>query len=136
MNKKHIADRLKKKKKIVFAAISKRNFYYREHISKFILEKGCVPLNPFMSFSYFMLDTIPRNTVREANNNLVRLSDELWVFGKISDGIASEVKYVKEMQKKIRYFSIEGSPQKIMEIKEGEIKFEKAVTKKDLVFGK
>lgn len=46
-------------------------------ISKFVLEEGGVPLNPFMVFDYFMLDTVPRDTVREANNNLVKRCDEI-----------------------------------------------------------
>lgn len=129
---KHVADKLRKIKKIIYTAISKRNFYYREHISKFVLEQGCAPLNPFMEFSYFLIDSVPRDTIREANNNLVSLADELWVFGEISDGIASEVRYAKEMRRKIRYFSLKGSPQKIVEIKEPEVEFEPGVMKGDL----
>lgn len=129
---KHVADKLRKVKKIIYTAISKRNFYYREHISKFVLEQGCVPLNPFMEFSYFLIDSVPRGTVREANNNLVRLADELWVFGEISDGIASEVRYSKDLGRKISYFSLKGLPQKMIEIKENEVEFELGLKKDDL----
>lgn len=132
MKKKHPADSLRKKKKVIYPAFSKQNFYYREHISKFVLDQGGVPLNPFMIFNYYMLDTVPRDVIREANNNLVRLADELWVFGQISDGVASEVRYTKEMGKKIRYFSLEKMPQKMIEIKKAKVKFEPGLTKKDL----
>ena len=43
--------------KLVFTAVSKRLFYFRMHISKFVLEKDCIPLNPYMLWEYFMLDT-------------------------------------------------------------------------------
>jgi len=63
--------------KLVYTALSKRLFYFRMHISKFVLDKNCVPLNPFMLFEYFMLDTVERDKTREANNNLVKKADEL-----------------------------------------------------------
>ena len=33
---------------VVFAAMSKRNFYLREHIIKFILNEGHTPTSAFM----------------------------------------------------------------------------------------
>ena len=39
--------------KVVYTAHSKKNFYAREIISVFVLDKGSVPLNPFMNFGYF-----------------------------------------------------------------------------------
>lgn len=81
----------KTKKKVVFAAMSKNNFYLREHIIKFILEKGYTPTCAFMMFSYFLLDTVDRQTLIDANNDLIRRSDELWVFGEISNGVKEEI---------------------------------------------
>lgn len=43
------------KKRVVFAAMSKENFYWREYIIKYILEQGYTPLSAFMMFSYFLL---------------------------------------------------------------------------------
>lgn len=128
----HAADYMRKIKKLVYPAFSKRNFYYREHISKFVLEQDCVPLNPFMIFNYYMLDTVPRDVVREANNNLVRVADELWAFGEISDGVASEIRYTKEMDKPIRYFSLKDLPRRMVEIREEEVEFEEGTGKDDL----
>ncbi len=81
--------------------MSKYLFYFRESISKFVLEQNCVPLNPFLLFNYFLLDTVDRDKIRNANNNLVVISDELWVFGKISDGVLAEIKLTKEFGKTI-----------------------------------
>jgi len=109
--------------KLVYPAHSKHYFYFRQHISKFILEKGGVPLNPFMIFEYFMLDTIDRDVVRNANNNLVRKSDEVWVFGSVSDGVLAEIILAKEQGKPVRYFKIYKSRQ-IAEILKEKVEFE------------
>ena len=109
--------------KLVYPAISKHLFYFRMHISKFILQHNCVPLNPFMIFEYFMLDTIERDVIRNANNNLVKRSDELWVFGHVSDGVLAEIKLSKEMNKQVRYFDVINSKE-IKEIQKNEVKFE------------
>lgn len=95
--------------KLVYPAHSKHYFFMRQHISKFVLEQGCVPLNPFMIFEYFMLDTVDRDTIRCANNNLVKRADELWVFGPISDGVLAEIRLAKHDGKPINYYSIKNS---------------------------
>lgn len=100
---------LKKNKDFVYTAMSKHFFYYRMHISKFVLKQSKVPLNPFMIFDYFLLDSVDRNLVREGNNNLLIKCDELWVFGPVSDGVLAEIKIAKDLKKPIRYFKIEGS---------------------------
>lgn len=102
--------------------MSKHTAFFKDHISKFVLERGCVPLNPF-AIPYFMLDTIPRDAVREANNNLVMRADELWIFGPISDGVLAEIKLAKQLGKPIRYFSIIDNKE-IKEISKEEVEFE------------
>lgn len=109
---------------LVFTAMSKRRFYLRAHISKFVFEQGAIPINPFMCFDYFLLDTVKRNTVREANSKLLNICDELWVFGEISDGVLREIKQAKENNKRIRYFKIIDKPFKFIEISEDEIEYE------------
>lgn len=103
----HGALELNKDKNLVYTAMSKHLFYMRAHISKFVIEQHGVPLNPFMIFDYFMLDTVDRDLVREGNNNLVKRSDEIWVFGKVADGVLAEIKIAKAAGKPVRYFKIE-----------------------------
>ena len=91
---------------LVYTAMSKHLFYFREHISKFVLQQGGVPLNPFMTFNYFMLDTVDRDVVRQANNTLVARADQLWMFGPISDGALAEIIQAKEQGKIVRYFGV------------------------------
>ena len=114
------------KMELVYPAYSKHNFYFRQHISRYVLEQDCVPLNPFMIFEYFMLDTVDRDLIRNANNNLVRRADQLWVFGEISDGVLAEIKLAKELEKPIRYFLIVKS-REIREISENEVHIEDLV---------
>jgi len=95
------------KAKVVFAAMSKQNFYLREYIIKFILEKGYTPMCAFMMYSYYLLGTVDREKLFAATNELIVRSDELWVFGEITEGVAMEVELAKKLKKKIRYFIIE-----------------------------
>lgn len=91
---------------LVYPAYSKRNFYWQMHISQFCLERKTIPLNPFMLFRYFLGDTVPRETVYCANNNIVRLCEEVWTFGEISDGVLAEVKIKKELHHPVRHYKI------------------------------
>lgn len=75
-------------------------------ISKFVLEKGAVPLNPFMVFDYFLLDVVDRDVVREANNTIVKRADEMWVFGAVSNGVLAEIQIAKKAGKPVKYFAI------------------------------
>ncbi len=117
-----------RKMKLVYPAFSKHYFYFKKHISKFVLEKNCVPLNPFMLFDYFLLDVVERDRIRNANNNVVMRSDELWVFGPISDGVLYEIKLAKKMKKPIKYFKIVKS-RDIVRITKKEVEFEEGMEK-------
>jgi len=102
----HRSLKLNKKKKVVYTAMSKKTAYLKHHISKFVLKKKAVPLNPFMLFDYFLLDTVKRDEIREANNNLIRISDEIWVFGPISDGVLAEIQIATKLKKPVKYFAV------------------------------
>ncbi len=90
---------------LVYPAYSKHNFYLQMHISKYCLENHVVPLNPFMLFRYFIGDSVSRETIYRANNNIVRIADEVWVFDEVSDGVLAEVKLKKERGHVVKYFS-------------------------------
>lgn len=113
-------------KKLVYPAASKHLFYYRMFISKYLIEQGVVPLNPFMIYDYFMLDTVDRDEVRNGNNTIVTRCDEVWVFGAVSNGVLAEVNLAKEYNKPIRYFNIL-KPHQIVEIPKEQIEFEEEV---------
>jgi len=121
-------------RQLIYTAMSKRCFYLRMHISKYVLQKGNVPLNPFMLFDYFLLDCVNRNIIRDANNSIVLRADQLWVFGPISNGVAAEIALAKKANKPISYFAIENPSKttvlngtsniKIISISENEVEME------------
>jgi len=90
--------------------MARENFCLREHIVKFILEQGFTPTSAFMMYSYFLLDAIERKSLIRANNELLLRSDELWVFGLVSDGVAEEIKLAKVANMPIHYFSVSNKP--------------------------
>lgn len=109
--------RFKKTYSIVYPAYSKRNFYWQMHISKFCLERKKIPLNPFMLFKYFLGDSVSRDSVYKANEGIVDLVDEIWVFGDISDGVQREIEMKQKKGGKIKYFRIiDGNPVKFRKI--------------------
>lgn len=110
--------------KLIYPAFSKHLFYFRMHISQFVLEHGGAPLNPFMIHEYFLLDTVDRDTIRASNNAIVRRADEVWVFGAISDGVMAEITLAKKNGTPIRYFDVIDSKE-IVEITEEQAQIEK-----------
>jgi hypothetical protein len=111
--------------KVVFAAMSKKTFYLREHIIKFVLQQKATPTCAFMMFSYFLLDTVNRKALIDANNELIRRSDELLVFGDISDGVVEEIKLAKEIELPIKYFLCDLKNCSFKRIKEVDAEIEK-----------
>jgi hypothetical protein len=111
-------DTLRHPKKLVYATMSNRNFYWRHHIQKFILDSGMVPVSPFMLFDYYLLHTVSKTTVREAMNNLLARCDECWVFGRISLGVKVQIGIAKRMNKPVRYFDISELPVAVLPISE------------------
>ena len=109
---------LRHPKRIVYTAMSNRNFYWRNHIQKFVLDSGMVPVSPFMLFDYYLLHTVPKTVVREAMNNLLARSDEIWVFGRLSLGVKVQIGIAKRLTKPIRYFDISELPVAVIPISE------------------
>ncbi len=85
-----------------------------------------MPLNPFMLFDYFLLDSVDRDLVRDANNSIVLRADEIWVFGPISNGVLAEILLAKKAGKSISYFKIE-KPHNFVLIAEDEVEMEDEV---------
>ncbi len=109
---------LRHPKMLVYTAMSNRNFYWRMHISKFVLDQGLIPINPFMLFDYYLLHTVPKHLVREAFNNLLARCDEVWVFGTISLGVKVQVGIAKRMKKALRFYDIADLPERVVQIPE------------------
>ena len=122
----HRALTIKPADTVVFTAMSKKYFYMRFFVAKFALEQGVVPINPFTSFDYFLLDAVERDTVRRANNTLVARADELWVFGDIADGVRAEIVQAWQQHKTVRFFAFRNDKY-IQEITIDEVVYEDGV---------
>lgn len=111
--------------KVIFAAMARENFCVREHIVKFILEHKHTPTSAFMMYSYFLLDTVDRKSLITANNELIKRSDELWVFGIVSNGVEEEIKISKKQNMPVKYFNCTPPDINLVEIPEKEVKYKK-----------
>jgi hypothetical protein len=109
---------LRRPRQLVYVGMSNRNFFWRAHITKFVLDEGFVPLTPFMLFDYYLLHTVPKDVVREALNNLIVRCDQLWVFGNLSLGVKVQIGIAKRLNKPIRYFDISELPVAVLPISE------------------
>ncbi len=109
---------LRRPKRLVFVSMANRNFYWRMHVSKFVLDEGAVPINPFMLFDYYLLHTVPKEVVREAFNNLIARCDEMWIFGRLSLGVKVQLGIAKRMRKALRFYDISDLPERLIRINE------------------
>ena len=109
---------LRRPRQLVYVGMSNHNFYWRAHITKFVLDEGFVPLCPFMLFDYYLLHTVPKETVREAFNNLIVRSDQMWVFGGLSLGVKVQVGIAKRLRKPVRFYDITDLPYRVVSIPE------------------
>lgn len=109
---------------VVYTAQSKHWFHAKMLIVQYALKQGVVPLNPFNLWGYFLDDMVERDLVRRANHNIVRIADQIWVFGPIADGVLAEINYAIELKKPIRYFSVGSKPEDFHPIDIAELVFE------------
>ncbi len=115
---------------VVFTAQSKVFFYCRDAVCEYVFQNDAIPINPFRVFEYFLGDRVERDLVRQGNNNLIRIVDELWVFGeKIADGVWAEIFLAKKLDKPIKFFTIDNLAENIKEIQPDELRFETEVYK-------
>ena len=116
--------------KKVYTSHSKHNFYPKKIVSAYVLEKDLMPLNPFMNWDYFLDDLVERDIVRNANGELLKMSDELWQFGEISDGCYQEIMTALDRKMPIKFFTVGGKLEDIKPITDYEkLVFEKDVSK-------
>jgi len=123
-----IFDKPTAKLPIIFTAQSKKRYYCRDAVCEFVFNQGALPVNPFRLYGYFLADRVDRDLVRQANNNLIRTSDQLWVFGKtIADGVLFEIEYAQQLGKPIRFFSIDSRADQIKAVDLQSLDFESEV---------
>jgi hypothetical protein len=100
---------------VVFAAHAAETAYLSTKICAYVLRRGAVPVDPFMSLGYFLYDMVEKDLVRRANNNLIMRCDELWVFGEPSDGVLAEIALATSLEKPVRRFDLDHYGDRIVE---------------------
>tara|TARA_Y100000310_G_scaffold84897_1_gene81750 strand:- start:2582 stop:2992 length:411 start_codon:yes stop_codon:yes gene_type:complete len=90
----------------VYAAFSKDLLYARETISSYVSDQGFLPLTLPNKMVHSNPDKIDENLVRQSNNTLVALANELWVFGPVSDSVRARIRLAEEQEKPVRYFDV------------------------------
>lgn len=103
----HPAEALFDRRPLVFTAHAAESAYLRERICAFVLEHDAVPVNPWMVGGYFLYGLVDKDHVRRANNNLLMRCDELWVFGRTSDGVDVEVAWADGAGLPVRWFDLD-----------------------------
>jgi|GEM_PF-365825 len=119
---------LHESKPIIYTAQSKYLFFAKDMIAQFVIDQDAIPLNPFNNWHYFLNDTVARDLVVRANNNLVRISDEIWQFGPIADGCLHELHLALANDKNIRFFSAGKRYSDIKDLPPEDLQFEDEVT--------
>ena len=115
---------LRRPRQLVYCALANRNFHWRQHITKFVLDEGAVPIVPFMMFDYYLLHTVPKETVREAFNNLIVRCDQMWVFGHLSLGVKVQIGIAKRLRKPLRFYDITDMPYRVVSVPEAMLREE------------
>lgn len=118
------------KRPVIYTAYSKYYFFAKMLASSYVLDKDFIPLNPFNNWEYFMDDMVDRDLVVRGNNNLILLSDEIWTFGPIADGVFAEVKLANSLGKPVRYFSVGKKLEDIHTLTNKELIFEEELLQK------
>jgi len=94
----------------VFTSIPAKFFYSRGDVSAFVLSKNKIPVNPYMNFDYNLMNSVSKQVVRIANNNLIKLAKQVWIFsedfGNLTDGVLFEIIHALKLKKKIKFFKL------------------------------
>ena len=98
-------------RKFIYAATPFRMENLKEKICDFIQNKGHFPLHPFNTFpmSRYNYDNFTREEIMKVCYGVVKLSDELWIFG-LGSGSFDEWLKAKEIEIPRRSFVKEFDP--------------------------
>lgn len=93
---------------LVYCATNSNNSEKTIDIIEFVINKGNVPLHPFqaMPYNYYEGGKVGRKRTIEACKQVVKVCDEMWVFGKPSKGVKKEIIVAKEEKIPIKRFNI------------------------------
>ena len=90
-----------------FSGDTERNTERAQGYCRFAISKGCIPLAPHLHYPQFMDDSDREQRELALFFALVLLGkcDELWVFGKPSDGMSREIAKAKKRGMPTKYYN-------------------------------
>ena len=90
-----------------FAGDTERNIERARGYCRFAVSKGCIPIAPHLHYPQFMDDDDKEQRELGMFFALVLLGkcDELWVFGKPSEGMSREIAKAKKRGIPIKYYN-------------------------------
>ena len=83
-----------------------RNVALAKAHARFAARCGYCPVVPHLMYPQFLKDSDPdeRELGLSFGLALLRMCDEVWVFGEVSSGMAREIEEAKRLKKPLRYF--------------------------------
>lgn len=127
MKQLRIQEGRKEPRKMVYITHSKSWFYAKERVQQFAMMQGVAPVNPFMNFGYYLDQRIDKDEIVASCHQMIRSSEELWVFGPISEAMLTDIVVAVMEGKSLRFFSISENPEEIKELEMEKIIFEREV---------
>lgn len=114
-------------RKMVYVTHSRSWFYAKEVVVQFAVKQGVAAVNPFMNYGFYMNGAVEKDEVIECCHQLIRSSDELWVFGPVSEAILTDIAVAVMEGKEVHFFSISEHISEIRELQMDDIIFEREV---------
>lgn len=71
-----------------------------------VIDEGCMPIASHLLYPQILNDndSEERELGMMFGLALLRMCDEVWVFGTVSSGVAQEIEEAKRLKKRLRYF--------------------------------
>lgn len=114
---------------VVYTAIPKSLHFAHQFILQDVIERGCAPITPY-GITFWLLDTVDRDKIREVNTTYVRTADEVWAYGtpddiggehsigdglNTTDGVIAETELALESNTPVRVFELDVDTQNVDE---------------------
>lgn len=88
-----------------FRGDEKMNILRAREYCRFVVSRRKVPLAPHLLFPQFVDEQTERSVAMKMDCYLLQRCDELWAFGKVTDGMLKEIELAADEEKRVRYFT-------------------------------
>ncbi len=91
-----------------YAGDTERNMENARTYSRFALVQHTIPVTPHLLYPQFLSEETERELALFIGTVLLGKCEEIWVFGgRVSSGMAAEIKHARKWHKPIRWFNAE-----------------------------